>query len=178
MGRRCPGDGESILLQFALSSEELLSAHSMTFLDNRSPLTSSSRNRQRDLRSSDSCSLEPPSTARLFPGTAYSRLALLQRGSESTPKDSAARHPVFPARITSPQTNARHDPKKWAGAKMTLRTAWVKRPILPGFCLNDPPAVESIRQVILLEDTAVVRGVWSRSLFGGTLVIGLILRSL
>ena len=44
------------------------------------------------------------------PVTAYSRLALLERGSESTSKDAAARHPASPARITSPQTNARHDP--------------------------------------------------------------------
>ena len=42
----------------------------------RSPRASSSRHRRCGLRSSDSCSLEPPSTARDFPGTAYSRLAL------------------------------------------------------------------------------------------------------
>ena len=47
---------------------------------------------------------------------------------------------------------------------MILRTAWIKRPILPGFCLNDPSAVGSSRQVTLLEDAAVVRGVRSQSL--------------
>ena len=86
---------------------------SMTLLDNRSPLTSNHLEspRRRDLCSSISCSLEPLSTARLFPGTAYSRLALLQRGSESAPKNAAAHHPPAPARITVPLTNARHDPQ-------------------------------------------------------------------
>ena len=123
----------------------------------QSPLTSLRPHGRRDLRSSDSCSLELPSTARLFPRTAYSRLALLQRGSESTPKNASAHHPASPARIASPQT------QKWAGTEMTLRIAWIKTPILPGFCLDDPPAVGSIRQVTLLEDAAVMRGVWSRS---------------
>ena len=107
---RCP-------LQIARRSAGLPSSspssapRSIAFPNNRSPLTSSRPHRRRDLRSSDSCSLEPPSTARLFPGTAYSRLALLQRGSKPTPKNAAAHHPAAPARITSPQNNARHDPK-------------------------------------------------------------------
>ena len=133
MSRRCPGDGEFIQLQFTLSPAELLSAHSMTLLDNRSPLTTSSRHRRRDLRSSLLCSLKPPSTAKRFPSTAYSaglasksqRIDRYTHGVISPvrllkafksriidpPKTAAAHHPVAPARITSPQTNARHDPK-------------------------------------------------------------------
>ena len=50
--------------------------------------------------------------------------------------------------------------QKWAGAEVTLRTAWIKSPILPGFSLNDPPAVGSSKQVTILKGTAVVRDVW------------------
>ena len=44
------------------------------------------------------------------------------------------------------------------------QTAWIKGPVLPGFCVNDPPAVGSSRLVPLLEDAAaVVRGGWNWS---------------
>ena len=46
--------------------------------------------------------------------------------------------------------------QKWAGAEVTLRTAWIKGLILPGFCVNDPPAIGSSRQVPLLQDAAAV----------------------
>ena len=61
-------------------------------------------------------------------------------------------------------TNQRapRSPKR-TGVEGTLRPAWIKRNILPVFCLNDPPAVGSSSQVTILEDFAVVRGVWSRT---------------
>ena len=41
---------------------------------------------------------------------------------------------------------------------MTLQTALIKRPIYPGFCLNDPPAVGGSKQFL---EAAVVRGGWN-----------------
>ena len=76
------------------------------------PITSSRLDGVTSVRPSSSCNLEPPSTARLFPGTAYSRLALLQRASESPPKNAAAGHQLLqhalphhkPKRATIPKT--------------------------------------------------------------------------
>ena len=95
MGRRCPGNGEPIQLQFALSSAELLSAHSMTLLDNRSPLISSSRHRRRDLCSSDSCSLEPPSTARLFSRHSVFKVGLASKRQRIYSKKRCSSSPSF-----------------------------------------------------------------------------------
>ena len=161
MGRRCPGNGESIQLQFALSSAELLSAHSMTLLDNRSTLTSSSRHRRRDLCSCDSCSLEPPSTARFFSRYSVFKACLASKRQRIYSEKRCSSSPSFSS--TYNLTTDQHAPRslKWAGAEMTLQTAWIKSPILPGFCLNGPPAVGSSRQVALLEGTAVVRDAWS-----------------
>ena len=107
------------------------------------PITSS-RLRRRDLRSSD---LSPRAA---LDGLTFSCTTpepfLFQRASESPPIKRCSSSPAAPARMTSPQTNTRHDPKKRAGAEMTLRTAWIKCSILPGFCLNDPPAVGSSKQ--------------------------------
>ena len=58
---------------------------------------------------------------------------------------------------TTPQSNARYIPKKWAGAETTFRTAWIEYQILPRFCFNDPPTGEGSKQV----ETAVVRGVYN-----------------
>ena len=151
----------------------------------RSPLTSSSRHRRRDLRSSDSCSLEPPSTARLFPGAAYSRLALFYRVSESPPKKRftygikfCSYGPPEDFRVSNNRsstkllqlitgcsstynltTNQRAPrSQKWAGAEVTLRIAWIKSPILPGVRLTDPPTVGSSKQ---FPEAAVVAGGWN-----------------
>ena len=131
------------------SSCWLQNAHrSMMLFDNRSPLTSTHTSSRHDVVTSvppsSSCSLEPPSTARLFPGTA-SKPAFFQRASESPPKNAAAR-----LQLSQPRSQKR------AGAEVTLRTAWIKGPILPGFCVNDPPVIGSSRQVPLLEDAAAV----------------------
>ena len=77
----------------------------------RSLLTSSSRHRRRDLRSFDICSLEPPSTARRFPARRILGWPCFREAANLLRKNAAARHPAASARITSPQTNARHDPK-------------------------------------------------------------------
>ena len=47
--------------------------------------------------------------------------------------------------------------QKRAGAETILRTAWIEYPIFPQFCLDDPSAGGGSRQVILPEETAVVR---------------------
>ena len=44
--------------------------------------------------------------------------------------------------------------QKRAGAETTLRTAWIERPVLSGFGLNDPPAGGDSKQV---PEAAVVR---------------------
>ena len=72
------------------------------------PITSS-RLRRRDLRSSDS------SPRAALDGLTFSCTAsvpvLFQRASESPPIKRCSSSPAAPAYITSPQTNARHDPK-------------------------------------------------------------------
>ena len=97
------------------------------------PITSSRLDGVTPLRPSSSCSLEPPSTARLLPGTAYpaglaSKSQRVDRYTHGVispvwllkafepritdpPKTAVAHHPAAPARIALPQTNARHDPK-------------------------------------------------------------------
>ena len=50
--------------------------------------------------------------------------------------------------------------QKRAGAETTLRTAWIKRPILDRFCLNNPPAGVGSKQ---FPEAAVVPGGWNRS---------------
>ena len=150
----------------------------------RSPLTSSSRHRRRDLRSSDSCSFEPPSTAAtLFPAQRIlgwpcfrESANLLRKNAIHTASHFArtALLKTFEFRIIGPpkyccnsssSSSSTYDlttnqlasrSQKWAGAEVTLRNAWIKSPILPGLFLNDPPAVGSSRQVTLLEDSAVV----------------------
>ena len=143
----------------AVGSKMLIS---MTLLDNRSPLFQSPRVALDDVTSvppSSLCSLKPPLTARLFPGAAYSRLTLFQRGSESPPKKRCSSSPGCSStyNLTTNQRASRS--QKWAGADATLRTAWIKSPILPGFSLNDPPAVRSSKQSP--EAAAVERDVWS-----------------
>ena len=72
------------------------------------PITSS-RLRRRDLRSSDS-SFRAALDGLTFSCTA-SVPALFQKVSESLPIKRCSSSSAAPARITSPQTNARHDPK-------------------------------------------------------------------
>ena len=157
MDRRCPEDGESIQLQFALSSTELLSVHSMTLLDNRSPLTFSSRHRRRDLRSS--LQLMQPRAA--FDGKTFSwhgiKAGLVSKSQRIFSEKTLQLITSCPSpyNLTTNQRAPRS--QKWAGAEGTLQTAWSKGPILPGFSLNDPPAVGSTKQSP--EAAAVVRGV-------------------
>ena len=114
-----PGDGKSTQLQFALSSADLLSAcyqallRSIAFSNNRLPLTSDH--------------LEPPSMVLppfvppVAPSCSRRRdffwHSIFETGPASKEpasllcKNAAARHPAAPERITSPQSNARHDPK-------------------------------------------------------------------
>ena len=47
--------------------------------------------------------------------------------------------------------------QKRAGAETTFRIAWIKHTILPWFCRDDPPVGGGSRQVILSQETAVVR---------------------
>ena len=45
---------------------------------------------------------------------------------------------------------------KRAGAETTSRTAWTERPILPGFCFNDPPAGGGSKQFVSPETAVVI----------------------
>ena len=69
---------------------------------------------------SSSCSLEPSSTTRLYPGAA-SKPALSQRASES-PKKRCSSASAASALQTSLQTNARHDPKNGQARR------WLREP--------------------------------------------------
>ena len=108
------------------------------------PITSSHL-RRRDLRSSD---LSPRAA---LVGLAFSCTAsvpvLFQRASQSPPIKRCSSSPA--ASITYSLTTNQRAPRsqKWAGAEVTSRTAWIKSPFLPGFCLNELPAVGSSRHV-------------------------------
>ena len=137
--RRCSGDGEST--QLTLTTKRGVPCRqalcSMTFPDSCPPLTS--------------IHLEPPSTACPYPGTAskptYPRRAsdtaictvLNTRRYHSRPKNGAASSSRSNTHNLTTKQRAPRSQKR-AGAETTLRTAWIERPILSGFCLNNPPA--------------------------------------
>ena len=83
----------------------------MTLLDNRSPLTSLGRHRRRDLRSSFLSPRAALDGATFVLARHFQNRSCFKRASDFPQQNAAARHPAAPARIPSPQSNARHDPK-------------------------------------------------------------------
>ena len=81
--------------------------------------------------------------------------------SHPTSKNIAASSGLLRHNLPTKQSAPRS--QKRAGAETPFRTAWIKHPILPRFCFNDPPAGGGSKQVILPEVTAVVRNGLSRS---------------
>ena len=98
---------------------ELLSAHFITLLDSRSPLTFSSRHRRRDLRSSLLSPRAALDDATFVLARHFQNRPCFKRASESPPKNTnaAARHelpqPVLPhhkpTRATIPKIGRRGD---------------------------------------------------------------------
>ena len=125
MGRRCPGDGESIRLQFAL----MLRGGAVNSLHEapRQPfaLTSSSRHRRCDLRSSLLSPRAALDGATLVLARHFQSRPCFKRSSESSPKKRCSSSPScsstynLPTRQRSPRSQNRVD------AETTLRTTWI-----------------------------------------------------